>query len=303
VLVLEMLEERAVPAITFSPATLPHATVGAQYSQAITGSGGTAPYQNFTIKSGALPGGITLSTSGTLSGKPTAAGTFNFTVQATDSAATPVTGSHAYTLTANAPTITLSPNTLRPVRAGANFSQTIRASGGTAPFKFSFTSGSLPAGVTLSTSGTLSGTPHTVGTFQFTVKATDSSTGTGSPFSASKSYTLSVIPARLVFTSQLPRVAVNGALPVFGVEALDAANKPLKGVTVSLKLVTLGSIGTAGFTAGSIVQAVTGSNGVATFAGVAITTRGVYEIEAEAGFARAFSNLIEVGLNGRHSPG
>src|SRR5581483_4376384 len=67
-------------------ATLPSGTTGASYTGSITASGGTAPYA-FAIASGQLPPGIVLaSTSGTVSGTPTQAGTFNFAISVTDSA-------------------------------------------------------------------------------------------------------------------------------------------------------------------------------------------------------------------------
>lgn len=54
------------------------------------------------------------------------------------------------------------------------YSQTLQASGGTTPYTWSISSGSLPDGVSLNSStGTISGTPTTEGTFNFTVKVTD----------------------------------------------------------------------------------------------------------------------------------
>jgi hypothetical protein len=58
------------------------ATVGSAYSEALTAKGGTSPY-SFSITSGSLPTGLTLA-SGTISGTPSAAGTFTFTVGVTD---------------------------------------------------------------------------------------------------------------------------------------------------------------------------------------------------------------------------
>ena len=69
-----------------SPAAppLPQGTVGIAYSQTITASGGTGPY-TFSITAGSLPTGLSPITGGGLiSGTPTAAGTFTFTVTATD---------------------------------------------------------------------------------------------------------------------------------------------------------------------------------------------------------------------------
>ena len=66
-------------------ASLPAATVGAGYSGTVSASGGTAPY-SYSVASGQLPGGVTLAAgSGAISGTPSAGGTFDFAVTATDS--------------------------------------------------------------------------------------------------------------------------------------------------------------------------------------------------------------------------
>ncbi|MEP7339126.1 MAG: LamG-like jellyroll fold domain-containing protein [Acidobacteriota bacterium] len=83
------------PTITLSPATLPNGVVGTAYSQTISASGGAASY-SFALVSGALPTGVTLSSSGALTGPPGATGTFNFTVRATDANA--CFGDQAYSL-------------------------------------------------------------------------------------------------------------------------------------------------------------------------------------------------------------
>jgi uncharacterized protein YhjY with autotransporter beta-barrel domain len=88
----------ATVAVTVNPATLPNGTFDAPYSQALSATsanGATAPY-TFSVSAGALPGGLTLSGAGVLSGTPTAAGSFNFTVQATSSNG--FSGTRAYTL-------------------------------------------------------------------------------------------------------------------------------------------------------------------------------------------------------------
>ncbi|MEP7337595.1 MAG: S8 family serine peptidase [Acidobacteriota bacterium] len=86
--------------LTVNPTTLPDGTGGAAYSQTITASGGTAPY-NFTVTAGALPGGLALASGGLLSGTPSFTGTFNFTVTATD--ANGCTGARNYTVSIAAP--------------------------------------------------------------------------------------------------------------------------------------------------------------------------------------------------------
>lgn len=174
--------------ITLTPTSLTNATVATSYSQSITASGGTASY-TFAITAGALPPGLTLTTGGTLSGTPTAGGSFNFTITATD--ASSFTGARAYSLTVDVPTITIVPMSLPSATQGSAYSQSITASGGTTSYSYAITAGVLPAGLTLANGGTLSGTPTVSGTFNFTVTATDASTGSG-PYTGSRAYSLAV---------------------------------------------------------------------------------------------------------------
>ncbi len=194
--------------VTVSPGTLPASTVAAAYSQTLTASGGTGPY-SFAITAGAVPAGLSLSPSGVLSGTPTAAGSFNFTVTASDSSPFPgpFAGSRAYTLTVGAPTLSLTPATLPGGTRTVLYPTTnVTASGGTAPYTYAITAGALPGGLALTTAGVLSGTPTATGSFNFTVTATDSSTGTG-PFTVSRAYTVAVADAVPVANNSTHTVA------------------------------------------------------------------------------------------------
>jgi len=164
--------------ITLSPGSLPNGEVAVPYSQVISASGGTAPY-NFSIISGSQPTGLTLSKSGLLSGSPPLAGNYTFTVRAVDSAG--CFGTQIYSIVINAsgcPTITLSPLTLPSGSAGQIYNQTLSASGGAEPYTFNLTAGSLPPGLGLTSSGMasalLSGIPATSGSYTFTITAIDS---------------------------------------------------------------------------------------------------------------------------------
>ncbi|SFA99020.1 Putative Ig domain-containing protein [Collimonas sp. OK607] len=175
--------------VVVAPATLTAGAVGVAYAGGpLTASGGTAPY-TFSITAGALPAGMSLSSSGALTGTPTAGGTFSFTVRATDQNS--FSGSLAYTLVINAPTIGIAPTTLPAAAVASAYSQNVTASGGTGGYTYAITAGALPAGTSLSSAGVLSGTPTAGGTFNFTVTATDSSTGTG-PYTGSRAYALTV---------------------------------------------------------------------------------------------------------------
>jgi hypothetical protein len=165
------------PVVNLSPTTLATATVTQAYSQTIVASGGATPY-TFAVASGSLPAGLTLNTStGVISGTPTALTAATFTLRATD--VNGCTGTRAYTLTPVCPTITLSPATLPNGTVGTAYSQTLSATGGTGAKTFAVTTGTLPAGLTLSTAGVLSGTPTSIATQTFTVTATDTLGCTG----------------------------------------------------------------------------------------------------------------------------
>lgn len=180
-----------VSTLSISTTALANATVGQSYSQTVQATGGFAPY-SFTITSGALPAGLTLSSTGAIAGTPTAAGVFPITVQATDSQS--FTATQNLSITVGPATIALAPaaGALTGGNVGVSYTQQFTASAGTAPYIYTVTAGALPTGLTLSTTGLLSGTPTAVGNYTFTVTATDSSTGTGAPFSGNNQYTVNI---------------------------------------------------------------------------------------------------------------
>ena len=226
--------------VTVNPASVPNGTVAAAYSQTLTASGGTGPY-SFSVTAGALPAGLTLSTGGVLSGTPTAGGTFHFTATAIDSSAFPgaFSGGRAYSLVIALPTISLPATTLAGGTLGSSYSASITAaSGGTAPYGYAVTAGALPSGLTLNPStGAITGTPSAMGTFNFSITATDSSTGTG-PYAATQTYVISVIDVPPVANPVSLSVAYNAA----------ATNVPLNitgGAPTSVAIATPPSNGTA----------------------------------------------------------
>ncbi len=212
----------ACPVITVNPATLPNGVVGTPYSQTVSAVGGTGPY-TFTVSSGALPNGLTLNaTTGVISGTPTAAGTFNFTITATDSNGCP--GSRPYSITMagapGCPVITVNPATLPPGIIGTPYSQTVSATGGTPPYTFTVSSGALPPGLTLNaTTGVISGTPTTAGQFNFTITATDANSCPGSrPYSI----VIPVVPG-CPFITVNPATLPPAALGIFYSQTITAS--------------------------------------------------------------------------------
>jgi hypothetical protein len=177
------------PTITLSPngagTNLTAGTVGASYSRTFTATGANGSY-TWSKSSGTLPTGLSLSSGGVLSGTPTAAGTYTFTILATDSSG--CTGSLTYNVTMTCPTITVNPAALPCGSVGTAYSTNVWASGGTGPYTFSVSAGSLPTGLSLtSSSGLISGTPSASGAFSFTIQATDADNCVGS-----NSYTVSM---------------------------------------------------------------------------------------------------------------
>ena len=197
--------------VTVSPAPLPGATVAAAFSQTLTASGGTGPY-SFAVTAGSLPPGMVQASGGLLNGTPTGGGTFNFTITATDSSAFPgpYSGSQAYTLTVVPPNITLSSTSLPGGTRTVAYNASVTASGGTMPYSYAVTAGALPGGLTLGTNGVITGTPTTVGTFNFSITATDASTGTG-PYTGTRAYSITVADATPVAANSSSTVAYGSA--------------------------------------------------------------------------------------------
>ncbi len=194
-----------------TPATLNGGSVAAAYSQTLAATGGLPPY-SWSVVSGTLPSGVTLSGAGVIAGSPTAPGTFTFTVRVTDSAA--VTASQQFTITVATGLIISSAATLPGAVVGAAYSQTLRAAGGTAPYTWTLVTGSLPMGLSLAGSGVISGTPTAFGTSSFTAQVTDSAS-----HQTSKQMSITVEVQPSITTSSLP----NGATGVAYSQALAAS--------------------------------------------------------------------------------
>src|SRR5271170_5992003 len=140
-------------------------------------TGGSAPYTWAVTAGSNLPAGLNLSTAGVISGSPTAAGAFSFSVTVTDAATTAHTASGNLSITINPALTITSPVTLPTGEVSAVYAATLTQGGGVGPFTWVVSSGALPGGLSVTSSGAIGGTisaSATPGTFSFTAKVTDS---------------------------------------------------------------------------------------------------------------------------------
>lgn len=199
------------PALSTNP--FPDATEGTAYSQSVTANGGAGTL-TYALASGTLPAGLSLNGStGAITGTPTAAGTSTFTIKVTDSSnAGPLSAtSGSLTIKVNlttAPSITTA--SLPGGTVGTAYNQTVSATVGLSPLTFTISAGALPGGLSIgATSGAITGTPTTAGTYTFTVKATDSSMPTAQ--TATKQLSIVVATTFAITTSSLPNGTVSTA--------------------------------------------------------------------------------------------
>ncbi|HKT35630.1 MAG TPA: Ig domain-containing protein, partial [Nitrospira sp.] len=157
---------------TITTTSLPAGTLGQPYNQTLQAVGGTGA-RTWSIIVGTLPPGLHLDqATGVISGTPTAAGTSSFTVQVQDAAGQ--SDSQALSIVINAsdpPRITTT--TLPGGTVGQPYNQTLQATGGTGALTWTISAGALPAMLSLSPQGVISGTPTTAGTANFTVRVVD----------------------------------------------------------------------------------------------------------------------------------
>lgn len=234
----------APPPLQVIPAALPNATLGAAYAQFLDVTGGSGPVQ-WTLASGAPPAGIALSAAGLLAGNPTALGPATFRVRATRGA---LIAERDYTLLVVPAPLSITTSSLPPAKVGEAYVVQLTASGGGGGNSWSMSAGALPAGLQLTATGAVEGTPTLPGDFVFTARV---ASGTQQ---ATRALTLSVAPASYpstatvtmpanVFVPFLVQLARGGTVTwVFGSEAHNVIFATTAGAPADINIVTNASI-------------------------------------------------------------
>jgi large repetitive protein len=194
-------------ALSISPATLPDATLGGNYSLQLSTQGGVAPY-GYGVVQGPMPPGLTLSSEGLISGTTFQAGMFPFAVRAVS--ATNEQVFKTYTLSIAAASLTLSPSSMPQGMAGSRYLQPVAAVGGIAPYAFTL-SGRLPTGLTFEPAIGIDGIPLESGTFGFDITATDAGGAT-----VTRTYSMVIVPPPLELYPFIPDAAL-GVLYSYGI--------------------------------------------------------------------------------------
>jgi len=157
--------------VSLSP--LPDAALGLPYAQTLLADGGQPPY-SWGLSRGELPQGLVLGQDGTLSGTPTAAGIYSFTIRVTD--ATGVESEREITIEVTA-ALTVTSLPMPKATRGLPYREALTASGGTPPYTWALADGLYgrqpPVGLTMDSTGVISGTPIVSATQYFPVRVTD----------------------------------------------------------------------------------------------------------------------------------
>ena len=216
------------PALAITSTSLPPATAGSNYSTNLSANGGVTPY-NWTISAGSLPTGMNLS-GNTISGIPTTAGTVNFSIQVNDASGGSQTAAVSINV-APAPLLTVvtTSSNLPQGLVNSSYSSTqLNATGGFQPYTSWIVvapgTGSLPPGLSLSSSGQISGTPTAAGTYPFTVQVTDSATPTAKTAQANLSITIAATTSCTTLTGKESLLQGDYA---FVMKGFDASGNPV----------------------------------------------------------------------------
>lgn len=189
--------------LTISTTDIGHATIGFAYSKQMAGSSGT-----WSLSAGALPAGVSINSSGLISGTPTSTGTFTPTIRVTSGG---VYTEKQFTLI-SAVDVGLRAKTFLTCTSGVAFTDQGQAQGGVRPYSYSLLSGSLPPGLALTTVlnnvevWQLAGTPTQSGSYTFTIGVTDAEGRTNN-----RTFSLTVASGVQITTTTISPIVVGGS--------------------------------------------------------------------------------------------
>ena len=247
----------SAPVVSATPAPTA-GTIGTAYNYQVTASNTPTGY---AVSTGTLPAGLTLNTtSGLISGTPTAAGTSTFGVTATNGSGTSPAVSFSITINAgggSAPVVSATP---APTAGTIGTAYNYQVVASNTPTGYAVSTGTLPAGLSLNTTnGLISGTPTAAGTSTFSVTATN---GSGTSPAVSFSITIGAANTPVISTTTPTTGLQNGYYSY----QLAASNNPTT-YTVSIGTLPAGLVinanGTAGLIAGTPTSSGTFTVGIA----------------------------------------
>ncbi|HLH16921.1 MAG TPA: putative Ig domain-containing protein [Bryobacteraceae bacterium] len=182
--------------LTITTTALNPGIAGQPYTMNMAASGGTTPY---SWSATGLPSGLSINaTTGAITGTPANPTSAIVNIKVTDSGSpNPQSANVTLGLTITAAPLTITTTALNAGQALQAYSQTMTATGGTTPYTWSATG--LPAGLSISSAGVISGTPTAASTGSVTIKVTDSTSPTQQ--STSVTLTLTIASATLTITN------------------------------------------------------------------------------------------------------
>lgn len=159
-----------MPPLVVETVGMAAAIEGSAYDVSLAAVGGQRPH-DWQVVSGVLPPGLSLSSSGQISGIPQTAGQFSFAVEVVDGSRRSASASYVLAVVKALRVLT---TVLPEVEAGSAYTATLQATGGRPPYQWSVVGGQLPEGLVVSGQGVVSGTPSGGSPSSMVVTATDS---------------------------------------------------------------------------------------------------------------------------------
>ena len=265
--------------------------MSAAYSATVSATGGTTPY---TFTATGLPAGLSISTGGAITGSPTTAGTTTAITVTDSTTGTSLTNTANLSIIVN-PGLAITTSSLPTGFVSAAYSATVVATGGTAPY--TFTAAGLPAGLSISTGGAISGSPTTTGTTTAAITVTDSTTGTHLTNTANLSITIN--PALTITTTVPPTGFVSAA---YATVSATGGTSPYTftatGLPAGLSISAGGAITGIPTTTGTATAAITVTDSTT---GTHLTNTATWSITIHPGLAITTTSLPSGFVSGAYS--